>query len=155
MLVFLNVDTEPQPGWLPPLVHALSMPGVGIAGSRLVYPDGRLQHAGVDVHRPGGRPVPANRQTEREAEDVEAVTAACMAVRRRAFDLAGGFDEGYWNGAEDVDLCLTVRSLGMRVRYEPASVVVHHESATGPERWAAVGANLDRLARRWGDEGQG
>jgi glycosyltransferase involved in cell wall biosynthesis len=65
------------------------------------------------------------------------------------FDELGGFDEGYWNGCEDVDLCLRARAWGYAVVYEPAAVLLHHESASGAERWTKVNDNLRRLATKW------
>jgi GT2 family glycosyltransferase len=82
------------------------------------------------------------------AGPVTAVTAAVMAVRRAAWDQVGGFDEGYWNGYEDVDLCLRLRAAGWSVFYEPASTLVHAESVSGPERFSAAAANIARL-QRW------
>lgn len=150
-IVFLNNDTEPRSGWLPPLIAHLER-GAGVVGSQLVYPDGRLQHAGVWLYRNSRGVLTAeNRRAEFGGGLVEAVTGACMAVRRDAFDEAGGFDEGYWNGYEDVDLCLTVRAAGWRVVYEPVSLVMHHESASGPERWAGVVPNIRRLQEKWAD----
>lgn len=149
ILVFLNNDTEPKPGWLAPLISRVAG-GAAIVGSKLVYPDGRIQHAGVWLERDGdGVLVARNYQEARPAGPVEAVTGACLAIRRDVFIKLGGFDDGYLNGYEDVDLCLTARDAGLEVFYEPASVVMHHESASGPARWVAVRANIDRLQERW------
>lgn len=148
-IVFLNNDTEPHPGWLPPLISSLNA-DTGAAGSQLVYLDGSLQHAGVWLYRNSRGVLTAeNRHQAHSTGLVEAVTGACMAVRRDAFDEAGGFDEGYWNGYEDIDLCLTMRDMGWSIRYEPASVVTHHESASGAERWSGIIGNVQRLQRKW------
>ena len=72
-----------------------------------------------------------------------------MAVRRATFDELGGFDTAYWNGNEDVDLCLRIGARGGLVVYRPESVVIHHESQSGPERWARVGDNVRLLTERW------
>lgn len=141
LLVFLNVDTEPTPGWLDPLVASPH----DITGSRLLYPDGRVQHAGIWLDRPDGILTAHNYTTEQPAGEREAVTGACMAVRRETFYKLGGFDTGYWNGYEDVDLCLRAGYAGHTIWYEPASTVVHLESATGPERWTGVQQNIARL----------
>ena len=152
VLVFLNNDTEVSDGWLAPLVARLEDPTVGIVGAKLVNPDGTVQHTGVGVdftRRPGREAW--GMTDDRPAGDVPAVTGACMAVRRDVFEQVGGFDRGFWNGYEDVDLCLKVRAAGYRVCYEPGSLVMHVESASGPERWTAVRQNIERLRAKWGD----
>ncbi|HET9732182.1 MAG TPA: glycosyltransferase family 2 protein [Acidimicrobiales bacterium] len=159
-LVFLNNDTEPHPGWLEPLVQILdSEPDVGIVGAKLLFPDGLVQHAGVwmvtnerwdslDGYHRLYRTVPDDPLVNERA-DLPAVTGACMAVRREAFTAAGGFDEAYWNGNEDVELCLRARAAGYRVVYDPRSTLTHHESVSGPERFSKVEENRKLLADRW------
>lgn len=148
-LVFLNNDTVCHPGWLEPLVTKLERP-VGVTGARLVYPDGSLQHAGVGLRKQRGILEAYNILDEQPGGVVDAVTGACLAVRRDLFEALGGFDEGYYNGYEDVDFCLRVRMAGWSVEYVPASTVTHLESASGPERWRAVQHNVRRLNERWG-----
>lgn len=160
-LLFLNNDTEVRVGWLESLVRLLDVdPGVAAAGSRLLFPDGTLQHAGVmlvddqklpdplvarHVHYGAAADLPdANRPRA-----YQALTAACLLVRRSAFEQADGFDEGYWNGYEDVDLCLKLQQHGHALVYEPASVVTHHESKSGTERFTGVARNIERLHERW------
>ena len=143
-LVFLNNDTEVHAGWLDPLEQALGQ--YDIAGSRLVYPDGTLQHAGIVVdftQQPGleARGV----QTDEPSREVDAVTGACLAIMADDFDRLGGFDEGFWNGYEDVDLCLRAGP----VWYCADSTVTHLESQSGPERWTAVRENVMRLRAKW------
>jgi GT2 family glycosyltransferase len=77
------------------------------------------------------------------------LTAACLLVRADAFRQVGGFDEGYWNGYEDVDLCFKLREQGWQLAYQPASVVIHHESKSGKERFAKVNHNIQRLHEKW------
>ena len=158
-LVFLNNDTIPQPGWLTPLTRALD--GVACAGSLLVYPDGLVQHAGVRLQEVNGTLTAFNIGRGQPlgpdllvARDVEAVTGACLAITKHAFWHAQGFDEGYWNGYEDVDLCLKLRAKGYRIRYVPESRVVHLESESGPARWTAVRQNVVRLQEKWGERWQ-
>lgn len=143
-LVFLNNDTIVQPGWLEPLVAGLEH--AAVAGAQLVYPDGRIQHAGVQVDftRPPGQEA-WGIQTDRPSGHVPAVTGACLAIRRHEFIRLGGFDDGYWNGYEDVDLCLKAGG----AYYVAESRVVHLESQSGPERWRAVRENVWRLRDRW------
>ena len=151
ILVFLNNDTEVHEGWLEPLVDQLAIEGVGAAGAKLVYPHGLIQHSGVEVdfRLPPGKEAQGLTQDLPE-RDVDAVTGACLAIKRSLFLDLGGFDVGFWNGYEDVDLCLRVQAAGYRVRYTPESVVTHHESKSGPERWTKVRENVFRLREKWG-----
>ncbi|HET6810721.1 MAG TPA: glycosyltransferase [Acidimicrobiales bacterium] len=159
-LVFLNNDTEPHPGWLQPLVEVLDgEPDVGVVGSKLLFPNGLVQHAGVWMVGDGSRKylhgyhrlylaVPDDPAVE-ERCDLQVVTGAALAIRSDLFRQLGGFDEGYWNGNEDVDLCLKVREAGYRVVYEPRSCLTHHESVSGPERFSRTSDNVVRLSQRW------
>lgn len=74
-----------------------------------------------------------------------------MAVHRNCWDQLGGFDESFWNGYEDVDLCIRASRGGWSIRYEPDAVVTHHESASGPERWSRVRENIALLNDKWPD----
>ena len=159
-VLFLNNDTEVQSGWLDPLIDTLdSDPDIGAAGSRLLYPDGRLQHAGVVVisqkdvctllprhvfmgENPASVPVD-------QPMFFQALTAACLMFRKDVFDDLGGFDEAYWNGCEDVDLCFKMHQAGKKMAYQPESIVIHHESVSGHERQVAQPRNNARLRARW------
>ncbi|WP_217915156.1 glycosyltransferase family 2 protein [Miltoncostaea marina] len=153
VVVFLNADTEVRPGWLEPLLDAVEDPSVGVAGSRLLYPDGRVQHAGMAL-MPGGVPVhlhrgvPGDHPVAARSRDLLMVTAACWAMRRDVVAAAGGFDADYVNGFEDVDLCLRLARRGLRARYRGDSVVVHHESQS-PGRADGETANARLFRRRW------
>jgi O-antigen biosynthesis protein len=162
-LLFLNNDIEVlEPGWLTAMLEHAERPEVGAVGARLLYPDGRIQHAGVVV---GVNRAAANafrlwpgesRGKPRLADvvrDCSAVTAACMMVPRRVFETVGGFDPRLRVALNDVDLCLRIRAQGYRVIYTPFAVLHHYEGATRgrlhptedeqrfQERWAAM---LDR-----------
>ncbi len=155
ILLFLNNDAFARPGAVAALAGALDDPQVGIAGARLLYGDGSLQHAGMvacegqllwhlHVHLDGELPdalVP---------RDYLSVTGAAMAVREDLFRAAGGFDEGYRNGYEDVDLCMRAWEAGYRVRYEPRACFVHLESATAG-RFTGEADNNGRFFGRWGE----
>ncbi len=161
IVVLLNNDTEVQQGWLAPLLAVLDDdPAVALVAPKLLFPDGRLQHAGMVLIDDRARGVPLNglHLWYRQPADLPAanvrrdrrtLTGAVLAMRRSAFEAVGGFDEGYWNGCEDVDLCLALAEAGWRSVYEPSSVVVHHESASGPQRWTRLNENLRRLAEKW------
>jgi Flp pilus assembly protein TadD len=156
-LVFLNNDTIPRHGWLRALVQEVeSHPEVAVVGSKLLYPDGTVQHAGVGFsricftpyHVYGGFPGDAEAVSRRR--EFQAVTAACMLVRRHAFEALGGFDEGFVNGFEDVDFCLRVREAGGRIIYQPQSVLIHLESQT-PGRKQHEKDNGKRFLERWAE----
>lgn len=148
LVVFLNDDCELLAGWLEPIVAAFDNPHTVIAGAKLVYPDGRLQHAGVGFRDKGSLLEAYNILEDLPSRYVEAVTGACMAVRAGTFSELGGFDVGYRNGYEDVDLCIRADVHDESIRYVRESVVIHHESQSGPARWAHVRENIERL-QRW------
>lgn len=142
-LLFLNDDTEVlDSGWLRSMVGVLQIPEVGVVGAKLIYPDRRIQHAGVLV---GGGPRGLARHAFRLAggdwggylsyaqvmRNYSAVTAACLLTRRDLFEKLGGFDEARFAVAyNDVDYCLRVRDHGLRVVYQPDAVLLHHEGLT-------------------------
>lgn len=155
-LVFLNNDTIPLKGWLTALVEEVRMHAdVAVVGSKLLYEDGTVQHAGVAFSREYFMPYHIYRGLDAQARcvsrrrELHCVTAACMLVRREAFEQVGGFDEGYRNGFEDVDLCLKLRERKSKVVYQPQSVLYHLESRT-PGRKAHEGDNSRLLMARWG-----
>jgi len=159
-VVFLNNDTEVQHNWLGPLFSlAETDPAVAVVGSKLLYPNGTIQHAGVALADCWDHdPLLAFHLFAKEKSDFplanqrrvyQAVTAACMLARKSHFDQVGGFDEGYWNGYEDVDLCLRFQELGWLAVYEPASVVIHHEAQSGPEGFHGAPENVERFHRQW------
>ena len=151
-LFFLNVDTEVQPGWLEPLVAAMSDEAVAMCGPRIVHPDGSLQTAsGIRTWHGDGCAGGEELKIDGPSCDADGVTGAAMMIRRDVFWAAGGFCDLYDLGYEDVDLCLTVREMGWRVRFVAESTIVHHESATGPERWRSAHANVALMNQRWGN----
>jgi GT2 family glycosyltransferase len=148
IVVFLNDDCELLAGWLSPLIEAFDNPNTVIAGPKLVYPDGRIQHAGVGFRDRDGLLEAYNILDDLPSRYVEAVTGACMAVRTSTFRELGGFDTGYVNGYEDVDFCIRADTDDESIRYVAESVVIHHESQSGPARWTHVRQNIARL-QRW------
>jgi GT2 family glycosyltransferase len=169
VLVFLNNDTEVPAGALETIVAQAREPGVGVAGCRLLFPDGTIQHAGVAFLRSPALGVPMPQHVFHHQDqalaptggsfEADCVTAACMAVRANAFAAVGGFDEGYVNGLEDVDLCLKLRVAGHRIVYRGDVTVIHHEGASRgqgdglwatPEKLATMRNNDLRFVSRWG-----
>jgi GT2 family glycosyltransferase len=156
-LVFLNNDTIPLPGWLGPLLAELDADQeISVVGSKLLFADDTIQHAGVVFTR--DLPIPyhvfyraaASAPAANKRRELQCVTGACMAVRRTVFESIGGFDEGFVNGYEDVDFCLKVRQRGEKVVYQPQSTLYHLESQT-PGRKDHDQANGRRLLERWGE----
>ncbi len=154
-LVFLSNDTIPKPGWLRALLNEVEgHQDVAIVGSKLLYPDDTIQHAGVVISRLFRTPyhlfvgVPENLPAVNTRKEFQAVTAACMLVRKEIFDGVGGFDEGFVNGFEDVDLCLKIRQMGKKIIYQPQSCLYHLESQT-PGRKTHDEANAKRFLSRW------
>lgn len=143
-LLFLNNDTRIiDPSWLERMVRWLDVPGVGAIGARLLYPDGRLQHAGVVVGMAGlashlFQSAPEGSHSLFGSDDwvrnVSAVTAACLLTPRDLFFALGGFDEGYQLAYGDVEYCLRLRAAGRRIVYTPDARLVHLESQTHARR---------------------
>ena len=160
-LVILNNDTEPREGWLEALVErAESDPTIGAVGSRLVYPDGRLQEAGGIVWSDGtawnfGHGDDPNNWRYLHMREVDYASAAALLVRADAWRKVGGFDERYAPCYyEDTDLCFALRDAGYRVVYEPRSVVVHVGGAThgvnpesGLKRYQTI--NRHKFSEKW------
>lgn len=141
VLVFLNNDTVAmQPDWLANLMSWAARPDVGAVGAKLVYPSGRLQHAGLVLGlggyaaHIGSGAGPAHRgylDRFTVPHEVAAVTGACLAVEKHKFDAIGGFDaKRYPIELGDVDLCLRLRQRGWKTVFTPHAVLTHHESAT-------------------------
>lgn len=155
-LLFLNNDTEPWPGWLEAMRgHAQAHPAAAIVGAKLLYPTGAVQHAGVVIGQDryphnlyAG--LPAEHPAVNRSRKLQAVTGACMLVRREHFERAGGFDTSYSNSLEDVDLCLRIGEQGGEVHYCHEAVLTHLESASRgrEDRFAASTA---RYRQRWRD----
>ncbi len=160
-LYFLNNDTEVTPGWLDELLRTFSeFPGTGLAGSRLIYPDGRLQEAGGIIWRDGtagnfGRMQDPLLPVFNYAREVDYCSGASIMVSKSLFVEAGGFDEYYLPAyAEDADLALKIRDKGYRVIYQPLSTIIHYEGGTsGTRKVSGVKAhqidNLKKLREKW------
>jgi GT2 family glycosyltransferase len=162
----LNNDLEVQDGgWLGEMVALACCPEVGCVGCKLLYPDKRIQHAGVYLG-PGGLAGHGHRFASREAsgymnrlrmvQNVSAVTAACLLIRKSVFDQVCGLDESELKIAlNDVDLCLKVRAAGYRNLWTPFAELIHHESISRGRDYSPAKAQrllheVNTLRRRWG-----
>ncbi|MGN6225941.1 MAG: glycosyltransferase [Dyella sp.] len=147
-VVFLNNDTQVTAGCIDALLRCFAeRPGCGIAGSRLVYPDGRLQEAGALMFADGsgwnvGRFEPRDAAPFRYRRRTDYVSGAALMIRRSTFEHIGGFDRRYAPAYyEDADLAFATRGLGLDVWYEPGSMVVHCEGIS-------AGTDLDAGMKR-------
>jgi GT2 family glycosyltransferase len=141
LVVLLNNDTVVVcEDWLTDLVGFGLLPGVGAVGAKLLYPDGRIQHAGVvlGVHGLTGHAFQPRRDSEDDLEYMAyahvarnylAVSAACMLTRKSCFQQVGGLDARHFKVAwNDVDYCLRLRQAGYRIVFAPRAVLLHLES---------------------------
>jgi GT2 family glycosyltransferase len=166
LVCLLNDDTEiVTPGWLEQLVARVHLTNVGAVGAMLHYPDGTIQHAGVVLGMGGVAAHPYGRQPGGSLgyfgrasleQDLSCVTAACMLLRRKAFDDLGGFDERLAIAFNDVDLCLRLRRAGWRIVFTPAVVLLHHESVSvgrpeSPARVAQFAREVAFMREHWAD----
>jgi GT2 family glycosyltransferase len=166
VVVFVNADVFPQgTDWLDLMVAAVQPAGVGAAGARLLYPDGSLQHGGMEM-RPGPagwrfpeHPAKGLRppQAAEAPREVEALTGACLALRRDVAERFGGFDPDYVIGDfEDADLCQRLTAEGLRCVMEDRAVLVHLERQSQGRadeqagRWNLTLLNAWSYRQRWG-----
>jgi len=164
-IFFLNNDTTVQKDWLPPLIRLLeSDKSIGMVGSKLIYPDGRLQEAGGIIWSDGsgwnyGRCDDPNKPEYNYVRDVDYISGAAIMLSRKLWEEIGGFDERYAPAyCEDSDLAFEVRKRGLRVVYQPLSVVTHFEgvsngtdvNGTGLKRYQVE--NNKKLQEKWSEE---
>lgn len=153
VLVLLNQDTIVRREWLAALVKTLAEDDtIGIAGSKALYPNGTIQHAGAAIDARGVSEHFGYRQEDKGQFDrlmeVDFVTGASLAMRRALYEQIGGFDPGFFPAyLEDVDLCYRARAAGWRVVYVPESVLIHNErsSAATPDYAGALIYHRHRL----------
>jgi O-antigen biosynthesis protein len=162
----VNNDIEViSPGWLEEMVGLAIRPDVGAVGAKLYYPDGSIQHAGVIlglggvanhayVGQPSGYPGHGGRALV--AQNLSAVTGACLVVRRALYEELHGLEERLGVAFNDVDFCLRLRERGYRNVWTPFAEMYHHESASrgrdeSAEKRARFLAEIHYMESRWGD----
>ena len=168
LLLLLNNDIEGiGADWLSDMVSVVMQDGVSAVGARLLYPDDTVQHAGVVIGLYG---IAGHIEKMKDDEDngyfaygkylheVSAVTAACMLLRRDAFDSAEGLDEKFAVSFNDIDLCMKLRSNGGRIIYDPFARLYHYESKSRgrdddtPEKIERFKSEIDRFRLKWATE---
>lgn len=163
-LVFLNNDTEPQPGWLTELLDlAESDLSIGAVGAKLIYPNGKIQEAGGLIFSDGsgwnfGNGDDPGKENYNKICEVDYCSGACLLVRHDLFRQLGGFDKRFAPAYyEETDLCFGLRKIGYKVIYNPKAVVVHHESITagrdtrtGIKKYIEI--NRQKFAEKWKEE---
>jgi GT2 family glycosyltransferase len=148
-LFFLNNDLLLLPGWLEPMLATFTrFRRAGLVGNvQLNFSTGAIDHAGIFFNHKG-KPEHDIRRGLAAHRKSDAVTGACFGIRGSLWRQLGGFDEGYINGCEDVDLCLRARAAGLTNLVALRSVVRHHVSAS-PGRKLRDEQNTARLHQRW------
>jgi len=167
ILAFLNNDLSViSADWLTQMVAHLEHKETGVVGAKLLYPNDMLQHGGV-ILGIGGVAGHSHKNFPRHdvgyfnrlvlTQNSSAVTAACMAVRRKDFEDLNGFDaETFAVAFNDIDLCLRFRAAGFGVVYCPDALLYHYESASRglentPEKFSRFEREIERMKERWGD----
>ena len=163
-LLLLNNDTEViAPRWMEEMVMYAQQDRVGCVGAKLLYPDNTIQHAGIGfgfltlaahMHKnfPVGHPGYMGRLSY--AQDVYAVTAACLMVRKDVYEQVEGLDESFAVAFNDVDFCVRVREAGYTNVFTPFAQLYHYESKSrgldeNPVKRKRFISEVERFQKRW------
>lgn len=163
-LCFLNNDTRILDGWLENLLSAIEEDEtVGAVGSKLIYPDGRLQEAGGIIWQDAsgwnyGRFNSPDEPEYNYVREVDYCSGASLLVRKELFQSLGGFSETFVPAYyEDTDVCFSIRKLGYKVLYQPKSEIIHYEGVTsgtsiesGVKKYQEV--NREKFRFKWQNE---
>ena len=163
-LLLLNNDTEViTPDWIERMLMFAQRPDVGAVGCMLYYPDDTVQHAGVilgiggvagHAHKYFRRGEPGFMYRMSVAQNLSAVTAACMLIPRQVWDSVHGLDENFAVAFNDIDLCLRIRQAGYLIVWTPKAELYHYESRSrGKENTLAkqerFAGEIERFRARW------
>ena len=162
-IFFLNNDTNVQKNWLSSLLETInSDPRIGMVGSKLIYPDGRLQEAGGILWRDGsawnfGSKGDPTASEYNYRKPVDYISGAAIMIKKSLWDEIGGFDKTFVPSyCEDSDLAFEVRNHGYEVIYDPFSVVIHYEgvsngtdTSTGLKKYQVI--NSEKFYEKWKD----
>ena len=169
IVCLLNNDMEIQSGeWLEEMVSHAVRPEIGAVGAKLLYPNGKIQHAGVILgvggvaghwfkHQPNLDLYLEQFNRPNLVQNMSAVTGACLVVRRSVYEEVGGLDEKDLPIAfNDVDFCIRLREMGYNNLYTPFAILYHHESASRgledtPKKQARFSREVFVMKQRWGD----
>lgn len=163
-LILLNNDTEIiTPDWIQEMLMYAQREDVGAVGAMLYYPDDTIQHAGVvlgiggvagHIHKNFRRNSPGYVTRAAVAQDLSAVTAACMMLSRKVFDEVNGFDEKFKVAFNDVDLCMKIRKLKYLIVFTPFAELYHYESKSRgyedtPQKVKRFNSEIKRFNKKW------
>lgn len=165
ILGLINNDIEPiNSDWLSEMVSHAVRPEVGCVGAKLYYPNHKVQHGGVILglggvaghsHKFADRDAPGYFYRLMLAQNLSAVTGACLLLRKEVFEEVGGLEEQHLKIAfNDVDLCLKVREAGYWNVWTPYAEAIHHESVSRgkedtPEKQARFASEVAYMKKRW------
>jgi GT2 family glycosyltransferase len=156
ILILLNNDLEFDSEWLAPMLSILESPilNAGVVGNvQRRISDGSIDHVGFEL-TPQGKFVHKRQfpNSSSAYSKVPAVTGACLAIRKADFEAVGGFDEGFLNGGEDVDLCFKIAALGKSIYVSHESQIKHHVALSRDLKSPQNEKNSRLLFQKWRPE---
>lgn len=166
-LLFLNNDVEIlTPDWMEEMLQNCQQEDVAAVGAKLYYPDDTIQHAGVVLGLGGiaghimcraSREDPGYFGRMISVQEISAVTAACMMVKKSDFDAVGGLDETFQVAFNDMDLCMKFRAAGKKIIFTPYAELYHYESKSRgledtPEKQFRFDKEVKRFQEKWAQQ---
>lgn len=163
-LLFLNNDVEIlTPDWMEEMLQNCQQENVAAVGAKLYYPDDTIQHAGVVLGLGGiaghimcraSKEAPGYFGRMISVQEISAVTAACMMVKKSDFDAVGGLDETFQVAFNDIDLCMKFRAAGKKIIFTPYAELYHYESKSRgledtPEKQFRFDKEVKRFQEKW------